>query len=240
MKNILIISYSPLHSDPRIQRQIEAFKWLYNIETVGWTNPDVDGVERHFNVERPYACKNFYEKVCKALRILFTHPKNEIYLSLYIDYLVKLDYAVPDMIVANDWNGLYAAARLKEDKRWQSKIYFNAHEYFPKYINTLFWKVFEKPLIMYTFKTYRKEIAVMSTVCESLARMYEKYFGFEDGFVKVVTNAPKYETCLVPKEIYWEGYNKYGYFVACIYIPIYSEIDYAIYARADEVLSCAA
>ena len=44
-KNILIISYSPLHRDPRILRQIQALKDDYKIQTVGWTNPNVKDVD---------------------------------------------------------------------------------------------------------------------------------------------------------------------------------------------------
>lgn len=42
---LLILSYSPLHSDPRILRQIEALKDLFSITACGYTAPGITGIE---------------------------------------------------------------------------------------------------------------------------------------------------------------------------------------------------
>lgn len=198
-KNILIISYSYLNRDPRIIRQINSLKNKYNIQTIGLTNPNVSGID-FFEISYAPHCRNLYEKVQLGLRVWFWQPL-AINRNLMIDSIMQHSYETPDMIIANDWTGLYVANFLKEKKNWNSKIYFDSHEYFPEYRKSWFWKLFEKPLIIYTLKKYRDSFDVMSTVCPSLARRYERYYHFEPDTVRVVTNAPDYEPELRPQDV---------------------------------------
>lgn len=199
-KNILIISYSPLHRDPRILRQIQALKDDYKIQTVGWTNPNVKDVD-FFEVSMPTACKSFGQKVLKGLQIVFHFYKKVLINTLSINQLCSYEYIEPSAIFANDWNGLYAAKVLVDKYKWNCKVYFDSHEYFPLYRENLKWKIFEKPVIKYALSVCKKYISVMSCVCPTLSRMYEKYFGFEDGFVKVITNSPNFEPQLQPSPV---------------------------------------
>ncbi len=200
MKNMLIISYSLLERDPRIQRQISVFNDTFHIETLG-RNP------------ANKAIKNFLFKRCTVSDRKYTFQNAIILLKMifgnYKEYLyhrfLKLPYTYeftrPDIIIANDWLGLYVACNLKEHFRWNSKTYFDSHEYFPEYSNLLKWKIVTRPMIKYTFKKYRNSFDIMSTVCPSIARMYEKYFDFQPGTVHVVTNAPDYEPGLQPTPV---------------------------------------
>ena len=45
MKEILILSYSPLDRDPRVRRQILALKNDYKIVAAGQTSPNICGVD---------------------------------------------------------------------------------------------------------------------------------------------------------------------------------------------------
>ena len=196
-KNILIISYSPLHRDPRILRQIHALKNDYNIQTIGYTNPCVEGVD-FFEVSLTPVCDTFFKKCQKALKIIMHKYSNMLYKNLSINELYSYTYQTPDGIYANDWNGLYAAVLLKKKNNWNCKIYFDAHEYFPRYTERIVWKLFERPLILYALKKSKNEIFIMSTVCPSLARMYAKFFDFNKDFVQIITNSPDYEAGLIP------------------------------------------
>lgn len=197
-KDILIIAYSLLHRDPRILRQIEAFKNNYHLQTIGYSSSNVNDVV-HFNIpEKP---KIKIRKYLNALRILTHQYKKTLYSFFSIKKLLEYDYKEPDLIVANDWDGLFLAGILVEKKHWKSKIYFDAHEYSPKEFDTLKWKVFFRPLINYVLKKMRNRFAVMSTVCPSLARMYETYFHFKPHTVYTVTNATSFEKTLLPAPV---------------------------------------
>lgn len=198
-KNILIISYSPLHRDPRILRQINSLKDEYNIQTIGLTNPNISNVD-FFEISFAPRCKTFYDKVKLGFKIWFCQP-SALRRNLMLDLVFQHNFNSPDVIIANDWNGLYVAAILKEKRGWNAKVYFDAHEYFPEYRNNLFWKLFEKPLVTYTLKKYRTSFDIMSTVCPSLAKKYENYFKLRPKAVRVVTNAPNYEPTLMPSRV---------------------------------------
>lgn len=199
-KNILIISYSPLHRDPRILRQIQALKDDYNLQTVGFTNPNINGVD-FFELPMLPLSKTYIQKFYKAFRIMFQSKKRILSRVCSTKHLCSYKYNKPDCIFANDWNGLYAAKILKDKNGWSCKVYFDAHEYFPLYRENFKWKFFEKPLIEYAFNKAKKYISIMSTVCPTLANMYDDYFGFEKGFVRVITNSPDFEPDLKPVKV---------------------------------------
>lgn len=206
MKTILIISYSPLHRDPRIQRQIHALKGSYNLQAIGYTSPDVSGVDFFELVPQP-PNTDLLIKVRRGLQFLFHEYDG------FLDRVCSISsiracaenpsFKIPDVIFANDWNGLYAAVRLSQEKGWNnSRIYFDAHEWWPDYKNySLFWKVISRPQMHYALRQAKNQVAVMSTVCPTLARMYEDWFGFERGFVRVITNSPDYEPDLEPQPV---------------------------------------
>jgi hypothetical protein len=104
----------------------------------------------------------------------------------------------PDVIIANDWDGLYLAVFLKTENRWQAKIYFDAHEYAPSEFDDLKWRVLRRSLIIHALKECREYIDAMSTVCDGIAREYEKFFDFPFDSIAVITNAPAYQAMLQP------------------------------------------
>lgn len=196
MNNVLIISYSPLNRDPRVLRQIEVLKDNYSIETIGLVGSNVENV-KHFGCHKNFFAKKI-KKIELVLRNFFTTKRSVLYYLFCIDELLENEYKNPNVIIANDWDGLYAAVELKNYFNWNAKIYFDSHEYFPRYREGIYFNLSQKPLINYVFKQCRNEINIMTTVCPTLAKMYEDYFGFEEGFVRVITNAPSYEKELRP------------------------------------------
>ena len=203
MKTILIISYSPLHSDPRILRQIKALKQGYKIATIGYTQIKDDSII-YYSIKMPER-KSFTKKAFLLLSLLFNYKvyeKHSLEISLDFKNILFQSIITPDIIIANDWTGLYLASKLKSKNNWNAKIYFDAHEYAPKEIdNSIKWRLLMQPVITNALKKCKPDINIMSTVCDGIAREYERFFGFPDSFVRVITNAAEYNGSLKPTSI---------------------------------------
>jgi len=202
MKTVLIISYSTLHRDPRILRQVQALKNNYEIATIGFTNIN-DDLIIYYPVKLHK--KSLNQKLLFLLLLLFNRNRyieKSIKEMLNIDKVLSYNIKQPDVIIANDWDGLCTASILKSNYLWKANIYFDAHEYSPNQFNaSLKWQMLKKPIIVNTLKRYKNNITVMSTVCERIAREYEKYFCFHNGFIRVITNASEYQNDIKPNKI---------------------------------------
>jgi len=205
LKTVLIISYSPLHSDPRILRQVQALKQEYKIITIGYTSIKDDSIT-HYPVKR-YTGKrsSLFKKMHLLLSLLINfnnYERNYLEKNLDLENILFQDIITPDVIIANDWNGLYLASTLKLKHTWQAKVYFDAHEYSPKeFDKSIKWRITSQPIIINALKKCKAEINIMSTVCDGIAREYEKFFNFPNGFVRTITNAAEYNNNLKPNVI---------------------------------------
>ena len=206
MKTVLIISYSPLHSDPRVLRQIQVLKNNYNIHTIGYTSANIKEIN-YYDINQIIK-RTFLQKIKRRLNFEYWRSRYFINYSerlekiLNKNYILSHEIQTPDIIIANDWNGLYLASQLKKKNNWNTKIYFDAHEYAPReYDNSIKWRIFHQPMIIWALKQCKDDISVMSTVCEGIAREYEKFFNFPNGSVKIITNSPEYNSNLKPTTI---------------------------------------
>jgi len=203
LKTVLIISYSPLHSDPRILRQIQALKQDYEIATIGYTQIKDDSII-YYQVKAPIS-----KPLGRKIRMLFSllgnynnYIRDQLELILDLDNILSQDIINPDVIIANDWTGLYLASALKSKYSWQAKVYFDAHEYSPKeFDNSIKWRLLIQPIIINALRKCKDDISIMSTVCDGIAKEYERFFNFSEGFVRVVTNAAEYNSSLKPTAI---------------------------------------
>jgi len=215
MKTILIISYSSLHTDPRILRQVQALKNDYKIATIGLTRIKDDSIlfypfksshKKSLSQKLLYLLPLLFNKLIYILLLLLNRKKyieKSLKERLNPDKIFSYNIKQPDVIIANDWDGLYMASVLKSKYSWKANIYYDAHEYSPNQFSaSIIWRLLRKPVIVDTIKKCKDYITVMSTVCEGIAREYEGFFGFPNGFVKIVTNAAEYQNDLKPNEIH--------------------------------------
>jgi hypothetical protein len=208
MKTVLIVTYNPLHREPRVLRQVNALKKEYKIITTGITPVDDENVF-NYSVLEPFQKRTFFQKVKKRLLLYLWLIKNynnwlSIKMAKRLRFKHIFSYIIPkpDVIIAHDWTGLYLASGLKKKKGWDAKIYFDAHEYAPRQLdNSLRWLIQEQPVRKKALKNCKADICFMTTVCEGIAREYESFFKFPNGFVKVITNAPEYNASLKPNKI---------------------------------------
>ncbi|MCM3111983.1 glycosyltransferase [Lederbergia lenta] len=194
MKKLLVMSFTDLKSDPRVNRQIRMLKNEYSIITVGEKESGIDNVQ-FIKVEGTK--RNFAEKVIAGCSLLFKKYKNIYWRSSKVistyNKLKDIDF---DIIIANDIDTLPLAIKVAKDK--DAKIIFDAHEYYPRqFEDNLRWNLMFKGYYYYLCKRYLKEPDAMLTVCEGLADEYSKEFGIKPT---VLTNAPDFER-LFPNKV---------------------------------------
>lgn len=170
MKKALIISFSNIGSDPRIQRQIKILKNDFHLTVLGFGHPDTED----FDFIRLPHNKLIKNKIVDALLLKFRlfekfyWSRDDIKDS--IDFLKSLDF---DLVVANEIETLPLAFELFG----RDKIWFDAHEYSPLEFDDNFkWRFFFKAYKYYLCKKYLQQAALKTTVCKTIAEEYEKEF----------------------------------------------------------------
>jgi hypothetical protein len=192
MKTILVISYSNLATDPRVNRQIRWLSEFYHVIAAGLSDPGVPGV-RFISLSYLPPKKSLLARGKSALQILARRFESHYWrLPATLKGLEVLAGVQADLILANDIEALPLAVRLAG----VTPVIFDAHEYAPRqFDNSLHWRVFLQPYRAYLCRAYIRRTAAMFTVCQGIADQYRR----DTGVTPVVlTNAPEYHH-IMPK-----------------------------------------
>lgn len=190
-KRICIISFSPIHRDARVLRQVEYLSPHYDLVVIGYGPP----VEGYANVEwRPVAVRsNALTRVMGLLWLVLGRILPRFYDFWYWQkphHKAALRHAEEskcDAYHANDWNTLPVAA--KAAKRHGAKLVLDAHEYAPlEFENSRGWRALYAPLVKNVLTKYQAQLDGSMTVSPLIAERYGQEFNF--GPI-VVLNAPK-------------------------------------------------
>jgi hypothetical protein len=189
---ILIISFSDLANDPRVNRQIRFLLDNYQITTFGFKSPNIDNVDFY---RIPQEKTNIFQKSYSASRLLLGLYENYYWDKPEIQFIYEkvLDLDI-DLIIVNDIDPLPVAIKLAKEKN--IKVIFDAHEYAPREFEDRFlFKIFFQNYKTFLCKKYIPYVDGMITVCKTIADQYET-----DTKIKpsIITNAPDYEE-LSPK-----------------------------------------
>jgi hypothetical protein len=182
-QNILVLSYSPLHRDPRVRRQIFSLKKRYNITAAGLTDPKIDEIKF---IE--IGCKKRFLPKWLIIHITIWAKRLKLYDILYwkngkLFDLKRLRKEQYDLILANDLDALPIAHALPG----QPKIIIDMHEYFPRYReHDNFWKINQQEETIYRCRKYLKKADAITTVCNGLAEQYRREICQRD--IKVIRN----------------------------------------------------
>lgn len=189
--SVLIISFSPLGSDPRVSRQIDYFlAKRYLVTAIGESTPTQKNVRFLLALRTG---RKPIQKVLTALRLL-THRYHKVYFSSprirrCVEWLKNETF---DLIVANDIDALPLAVQCSKG----TKIIFDAHEYAPReFESSLLWRIFHRGFRHYLCRNYLPKADKMITVCDSIADEYKNNFNVSPT---VITNAP-YRQALTPQ-----------------------------------------
>lgn len=185
MKKILIVSFSPIRSDPRVMRQIRLLENQYLLTVAGY-GPKPDANIAYIEISQPI--KNIPTKLFFALKLAVRLYEHYYWNLPNVKQLTqKVESQSFDLIIANDINTLPWSIKNKKN----AKILTDAHEYSPKELDdNLLWRIFFKNYNEYLCQRYLSKADAMLTVCQGIAEEYAKNF-----FVKpsIVFNAPKYQ-----------------------------------------------
>lgn len=179
---ILVMAFSHLEKDPRIQRQLQFLQNRGHITTVGISHPQIPGIGF---IPCKGLSKSFYEKVCFGLRNLCRQFEESYWKLPVIQHcLTQLQHRQFDLIIANDIFTLPLALRIRNG----AKVLYDAHEYAPReHEGKLSWRIFHQQLNSYLCKKYMPQADQTITVCTSIAEEYCRNTGVTPH---IITNAP--------------------------------------------------
>ena len=188
LPSIAIISFSPLHEDARVQRQIRTLTSMCRVTALGWTDPCIEGV-RFVDVSQRRRTR--LETAIMACRLkakrFETVYRSQQSVRRVAEALRDHDYA---LIVANDLYALPVALTC----RGSAKVLFDAHEYSPRQFESWFlWRFFIQEYKTYLCRTRLIQADAIVTISERFSEEYEREFSVRPS---VVMNAPHYQAGL--------------------------------------------
>lgn len=192
-KSVLVISFSDLASDPRVDRQLDYFvKQGFDVSALGESAPRYDSVR--FFSSAGYPHKRF-QRPLKAMKWLFRQYDSSYWKNPRIKHCLPLmEGQAFDLIVANDIDALPLALHIANG----AKVLFDAHEYAPREFEDQWrWRLFSQKYRTFLCRENIPKADAMITVCEGIAKEYENNFHQP---VSVITNATVFSD-LQPKKV---------------------------------------
>lgn len=179
-----VLSFSELHRDGRVQRQIRALASICRVKAMGWTDPCIEGVRFVDVSQRPRTIAETALMACrlKARRFEAVYRSQQS-VRKAAQALQGHDFS---LIVANDIYALPVALT----HRGSARVLFDAHEYAPRQFESWFlWRFFIQDYKEYLCRTRIPRVDAMTTVGPAIAEEYARAFGVRPA---VVLNTPDY------------------------------------------------
>lgn len=184
-KKILCVSFSPIHADSRVLRQIEVLQQHGEVTTVGY-GPAPDGVSRH--IEIPERASSLPQTPIGVLKLALRLHKS-VELASPGERAVKDETIASgpyDLVVGNDARALPLAFAARGD----APVLADMHEWAPEERATVFvWRVLVGPYMEYLCRTYLPHTTAVTSVSEGLANLYSDKYGVT---TEVVRNSASY------------------------------------------------
>ena len=149
MKSVLVISFSNLASDPRVNRQIRLLSTRYRVMAAGMANPQIAGIEY---VPLNRSPKSLAEKIWVGVNLKLGRYESCYWSDKHVQQAVSILKRVPvDAIVANDVETLPLALAIANGK----PVVLDAHEYSPReYEDSWPWRFFLQQYKEYLCRQY--------------------------------------------------------------------------------------
>ncbi|HJU37615.1 MAG TPA: glycosyltransferase [Gaiellaceae bacterium] len=182
MARVLVISFSDLGRDPRVDRQIGFLLPHHRIVAAG-LGPPRHAVDEFVDISPPP--RRLRERaVGLALSLARRYETHFWTRSSNIAALERLRHVRPDVVLANDIDTLPIALAL------QVPVVFDAHEHAPsQFAERRGWQALHATRIRWLCRRYLPRAAKITIVGQGIADAYERDFRVR---ATVVTNAPHY------------------------------------------------
>lgn len=177
-KNILIISFSNIKSDPRVQRQINVLLKDYQLTVLGFGDFKRENLE-FISIQPPQKRKNKYLDAFALLTRMF---ETYYYKLTYVEETAQaLKGRSFDIVIANDIEALPIAIKANPT----AKIWYDAHEYSPRENEeSLQWRLFFQSFKYYLCRKYMPKAHAVTTVCDGIAEEYSNLLNIKVGVIK--------------------------------------------------------
>jgi glycosyltransferase involved in cell wall biosynthesis len=178
LPRLLIISFSPIRSDPRVLKQVGLFSGKYHLITCGY-GAAPDGVDEHFALS-----SDAIGWPSDRIGLLGRRYQRAYDQMSAVQQARKLLAGVRvDVVLANDLNTLPLALELEP----KYGVHSDLHEFAPKEKDDdLKWRLFVAPYMRWLCRTYLPRARSLTTVAPGIAAQYTRDFGVA---ADVVTNA---------------------------------------------------
>lgn len=192
-EKVLILSFSDLSVDARVNRQIDFFLKLKKEVTVIAFNPPKTPIKNFIKISLP--SRSFFNKVKMFFYLIFRKYEKIYFEKPEVKEILSLNLNHFDLVIANDIETLPIAIKIKKN----AILLFDAHEYAPKqFESNFYWKLTRQAFKSYLSKKYIKEAHMVTTVSEPIARQYQEFCSIKKP--TVITNAPGFRN-LAPSKV---------------------------------------
>ena len=192
-RRILCVSFSPIHADSRVLRQIDVLREHGEVTTVGY-GPAPEGVARHIRV--PDDAASLPQTPLGVLRLAVrAHESVELKSpgekAVLADVLASGHY---DLVVANDARALPLAFAADGDQ-----VYADMHEWAEEERATIFvWRVLVGPYMTHLCRKYLSHASAVTSVSSGLSKLYADTYGLE---TETVRNSADFRADLAPTPV---------------------------------------
>jgi hypothetical protein len=189
LPRLLIVSYTDTGRDPRVLRQVLALRETFALTLAALDAPVLENVAFHRILRQRKSPLAQGWIAANLLARNFGPAKRRFFLQ-NPEALRAQDF---DLVLVNDAEPLPLAFDLAKD----TPVVFDAHEYYPReFESSLRWRLLFQHYLIRLCADYIPRCAAMTTVCDGIAREYEKEFGV---LPDVIFNGPQYhELPVVP------------------------------------------
>ncbi|MBL5974857.1 MAG: glycosyltransferase family 1 protein [Candidatus Leucobacter sulfamidivorax] len=186
--SILIISFSPISSSPRVRKQVAILRDEYEVVTAGFGAEGISGTEHIELATDPelrgiYRLRGLYQ-IIFLLRMFRAFTMNN---PRFLDAIDKLSFRKWDVIIAHNSETVPIARTLRPNMG----VMCDLHEYAPEqHEPSAKWRFLVLPYIKWLLRHEVRHVDEVINVGEGIIDRYEKEFGIRSA---LVTNASPYK-----------------------------------------------